>query len=67
MVVKPALANRMYPLISKLLALLGESGYLHLQATKPDTLGKTIEKWKVIESLGITSSVVVTEVRQLER
>ena len=32
----------MYPLTSKLSYILQETGYLHLQATKPDTVGKLL-------------------------
>ncbi|XP_048005689.1 juvenile hormone epoxide hydrolase-like isoform X3 [Leguminivora glycinivorella] len=41
-VVEPHLAHRMYPLSSTFGFLLEESGYVHLQATKPDTLGLAI-------------------------
>lgn len=30
-----------YPLLSKYAFVLQETGYMHLQATKPDTVGKT--------------------------
>ncbi|KAJ8721329.1 hypothetical protein PYW07_002104 [Mythimna separata] len=39
LVVDPALAERMYPILRVALLLMEESGYLHVQATKPDTLG----------------------------
>ncbi|KAJ8730611.1 hypothetical protein PYW08_002024 [Mythimna loreyi] len=39
LVVDPALAERMYPVLSIALGLMEETGYLHVQATKPDTLG----------------------------
>ncbi|CAG9568746.1 unnamed protein product [Danaus chrysippus] len=39
LVVEPDLASRMYPLSSYLSFLMEESGYFHLQATKPDTIG----------------------------
>ncbi|XP_061384852.1 juvenile hormone epoxide hydrolase-like isoform X1 [Danaus plexippus] len=39
LVVEPHLASRMYPLSSHLSFLMEESGYFHLQATKPDTIG----------------------------
>lgn len=39
LVVDAKYVNRMYPLSEKLKALLLESGYFHLQATKPDTIG----------------------------
>ncbi|KAG6446905.1 hypothetical protein O3G_MSEX004676 [Manduca sexta] len=38
-IVESMLADRMYPLKDYLAWLLSETGYLHLQATKPDTLG----------------------------
>jgi len=31
--------NRVYPMKNRFMKLLEESGYLHIQATKPDTLG----------------------------
>lgn len=34
--------DKVYPLFEKLLVLLRESGYLHLQATKPDTIGSAL-------------------------
>ncbi|CAD0205920.1 unnamed protein product [Chrysodeixis includens] len=37
--VEPHLADRMYPLSSFFAYVLEESGYMHLQATKPDTIG----------------------------
>ncbi|XP_072946430.1 juvenile hormone epoxide hydrolase-like [Epargyreus clarus] len=39
LVVKPELADRMYPLSKTYGTLLEESGYFHMQSTKPDTLG----------------------------
>lgn len=39
--------RRLYPLSNHFSYLLEESGYLHLQATKPDTIGK-IEFLKLI-------------------
>ncbi|XP_047036866.1 juvenile hormone epoxide hydrolase-like [Helicoverpa zea] len=39
LVVDPVLADRMYPILSVVYWLTRETGYLHLQATKPDTLG----------------------------
>ncbi|XP_023939567.2 juvenile hormone epoxide hydrolase [Bicyclus anynana] len=39
LIVEPQLQSRMYPLSEHLLRLAEESGYLHLQATKPDTVG----------------------------
>ncbi|CAK1547841.1 unnamed protein product [Leptosia nina] len=38
-VVRPEAADRMYPLSSFFARLLEETGYLHLQASKPDTVG----------------------------
>lgn len=35
------LADKIYPLKDKLKYFLEESGYLHLQSTKPDTVGKS--------------------------
>ncbi|XP_026315905.1 juvenile hormone epoxide hydrolase-like [Hyposmocoma kahamanoa] len=39
LVVEPHLADRMYPLSTVLSIALEEFGYLHLHATKPDTVG----------------------------
>lgn len=39
-IVKPEHYNRVYPLTEQFQQRLRETGYLHLQATKPDTLGK---------------------------
>ncbi|XP_061705579.1 juvenile hormone epoxide hydrolase-like [Cydia pomonella] len=52
-VVEPHLADRMYPLSSTFGFLLEESGYVHLQATKPDTLGKA-----AVPILGVSDSPV---------
>ncbi|XP_037303636.1 juvenile hormone epoxide hydrolase isoform X2 [Manduca sexta] len=38
-VVDPLLADRMYPLLHHILWLITETGYMHLQSTKPDSLG----------------------------
>lgn len=40
LVVRPEVAERMYPLSKFLNKIILESGYFHLQATKPDTIGK---------------------------
>lgn len=32
--------SKMYPLTDKFTYIMTESGYMHLQATKPDTIGK---------------------------
>lgn len=37
-----AAAGKVYPYLPKLLQLIEETGYMHLQATKPDTIGKYI-------------------------
>ncbi|KAM3958034.1 juvenile hormone epoxide hydrolase-like [Aphomia sociella] len=39
LVVEPHLADRMYPLSTAISFILEESGYFHIQATKPDTVG----------------------------
>ncbi|CAH0697445.1 unnamed protein product [Spodoptera exigua] len=39
LVVDPDLADRMYPILEHVYWLVRETGYFHLQATKPDTLG----------------------------
>ncbi|KAJ8730613.1 hypothetical protein PYW08_002026 [Mythimna loreyi] len=38
-VVDPALADKMYPLTKVFLGIMEDLGYMHIQATKPDTLG----------------------------
>lgn len=35
-------AHRMYPLKNHFLRIMEESGYMHLQSTKPDTIGKLL-------------------------
>lgn len=40
LVVEPHLASRMYPLSKICAFMMEEFGYFHLQATKPDTVGK---------------------------
>ncbi|XP_026738003.1 juvenile hormone epoxide hydrolase-like [Trichoplusia ni] len=39
LIVQPSMANRLFPLATVFLGTVAESGYMHLQATKPDTLG----------------------------
>ncbi|XP_026497805.2 juvenile hormone epoxide hydrolase-like [Vanessa tameamea] len=39
LIVEPELESRMYPWSEHVARLIEESGYLHLQATKPDTIG----------------------------
>lgn len=39
LIVEPELQSRMYPLGEHAARLIEESGYLHLQASKPDTIG----------------------------
>nr|UBY12687.1 juvenile hormone epoxide hydrolase [Anticarsia gemmatalis] len=39
LIVEPHLADRMYPLKDKYSYLLEETGYMHLQSSKPDTVG----------------------------
>ncbi|XP_046972681.1 juvenile hormone epoxide hydrolase-like [Vanessa cardui] len=39
LIVEPELESRMYPWGEHVARLIEESGYLHLQATKPDTIG----------------------------
>ncbi|XP_063893486.1 juvenile hormone epoxide hydrolase [Helicoverpa armigera] len=39
LVVDSSVADRMYPILDVVLGLVEESGYLHMQATKPDTIG----------------------------
>jgi len=34
--------NKMFPFLDKFYFLLRESGYMHLQATKPDTIGSAL-------------------------
>ncbi|XP_047036726.1 juvenile hormone epoxide hydrolase-like [Helicoverpa zea] len=38
-IVEPELADRMYPLSKHMSKIVEESGYFHIQATKPDTVG----------------------------
>lgn len=40
LLVEQPMAHKMYPIKNLLTFLYQESGYLHLQATKPDTVGK---------------------------
>lgn len=40
LIVEEKYADRMYPLSEKYASLIEEMGYLHIQATKPDTVGK---------------------------
>lgn len=40
LVLHPTDYHKIYPLSEKLSAMIGETGYMHLQATKPDTVGK---------------------------
>ncbi|CAH0598395.1 unnamed protein product [Chrysodeixis includens] len=42
LVVEPHLASRMYPLSTYFAIFLEEFGYMHLQATKPDTIGVSL-------------------------
>ncbi|KAJ8721327.1 hypothetical protein PYW07_002102 [Mythimna separata] len=39
LVVDPALADRMYPILKIFLGAMEETGFLHVHATKPDTVG----------------------------
>lgn len=45
--VEEEVVKRMYPLKDRIEVLFWESGYVHLQGTKPDTIGKYVsnEKW----------------------
>ncbi|KAI5644606.1 glutathione peroxidase domain-containing protein [Phthorimaea operculella] len=63
----PELAPRMFPVTRHLAFLLQESGYFHLQATKPDTIGSVFltlgvlvsqGQWLVSQGLGVPGSVV---------
>lgn len=40
LIVDPKYMDRIYPLKNLFSYLVRESGYFHMQATKPDTLGK---------------------------
>ncbi|KAL0860489.1 hypothetical protein ABMA27_009867 [Loxostege sticticalis] len=42
LVVEPELESRLYPLGKHVSHLLEESGYMHIQATKPDTIGTAL-------------------------
>lgn len=39
LIIKKEYVDRVYPLIGKFIERLGETGYMHIQATKPDTVG----------------------------
>ena len=39
MLLKPSDYKKVIPLGEKFLFIMGESGYFHIQATKPDTVG----------------------------
>ncbi|CAH2058150.1 unnamed protein product, partial [Iphiclides podalirius] len=41
-IMEPEMQSRMYPLSEHFTWLLEESGYMHLQATKPDTIGAAL-------------------------
>lgn len=41
--------NLYYPIGSKLLKLLESTGSMHLQATKPDTIGKSMSHFEIID------------------
>lgn len=40
LMVEPKLESRMYPWSNHVSRIIEESGYFHIQATKPDTVGK---------------------------
>lgn len=40
--IEPRYVKWMYPQIQKLKFLIAESGYFHIQATKPDTIGECL-------------------------
>ncbi|XP_068624250.1 juvenile hormone epoxide hydrolase-like [Battus philenor] len=42
LIVEPELESRMYPLGEHAARLIEESGYMHIQATKPDTIGTAL-------------------------
>ncbi|KPJ14867.1 Juvenile hormone epoxide hydrolase [Papilio machaon] len=42
LIVEPELKSRMYPLSDHASRILEESGYMHIQATKPDTIGAAL-------------------------
>lgn len=42
MVIEKEHQSKLYPFLNKLAYLLEESGYMHLQATKPDTIGNKL-------------------------
>lgn len=39
LIVESSMADRLYPLLTILKGTLEEAGYLHIQCTKPDTVG----------------------------
>lgn len=40
LIVEEKYASRMYPISGLVRDMINESGYYHIQATKPDTVGK---------------------------
>lgn len=58
------LADKIYPYSDKLKFYLEESGYLHLQSTKPDTLGKYLVLFKHCRILlNNFPPIIINEVR----
>lgn len=57
LVVPPHQAHRMYPLSQYLQNMTLETGYFHIQATKPDTLGKLQLSLKAYYTTRYTGSV----------
>lgn len=47
LIVEPHLADRMYPLSEKYSKIVEEMGYMHLQATKPNTIGAVLNETPV--------------------
>lgn len=47
LVVENQYYSRMYPLSDHLSRLIEETGYMHIQATKPDTIGTCLQGKKI--------------------
>lgn len=50
LIVESKYADRLYPLSKRYSTLLEEMGYMHLQATKPDTVGKMVCLLSLVKS-----------------
>lgn len=52
-------ASKVFPLKDHFSFILRESGYLHLQATKPDTIGKHYNSMKLIQRAAGTTFLLM--------